>query len=131
VSEVFIDTSELRALAADLRQAPANVQRGVGPVIFKGAMNIKTQLVEEMSASQHFKGAASSIDFDIRHRGAFSAIEAEIGPRSGPGEPGALANIAYFGTSRGGGTVPDPQKALDAEAPRVEKALADLLEAAL
>jgi hypothetical protein len=131
VSAFTFDTSDLRDLAADLRQAPAKVQRGVGAVIFKGALNIKTQLVDEMSASRHFKGAASSIDFDMSHRGAFSAIEAEIGPRSGPGEPGALANIAYFGTSRGGGTVPDPQRALDAEAPRVEKALADLLEDSL
>jgi hypothetical protein len=54
-------------------------------------------------------------------------IEAEIGPHSGPGQPGAIANVGYFGTSRGGGTVPDPQGALDAEAPRLESAIGDLL----
>ena len=41
---------------------------------------------------------------------------------------GDLAHIAYFGGSpAGGGTVRDPQAVLDEEAPRLEKALIDLL----
>ena len=50
----------------------------------------------------------------------------EVGPRKG--KPGSIANIAYFGGANGGGgTVPDPRGALEAEAPRFEKALTDLV----
>lgn len=128
---VEIDTSELRTFEADLRAAPAKVARAARPAVFKGAMNIKNQLLKEMRASRYFRGAASDIDFDVDADG----LGAEIGPHTGRGQPGALANIAYFGlaniayfgTSRGGGTVPDPQGALDAEVPRFEKALSDIL----
>ena len=43
-----------------------------------------------------------------------SAVSAVIGPEKGA--PGSLANVAYFGTSRGGGTVADPEDALQEEA---------------
>ena len=120
---VSIDTSEMRALAADLTAAPLRVALGARAVISHGALNVKRQLVAEMSASRHFKGFARDIDYDLLDGG----MTAEIGPHSGPGNPGAGANIAIFGTSRGGGTVPDPQGALDAEAPNVESALAALM----
>lgn len=94
-------------------------------MIFRGAMQIKKQMQAEMGGSAHFKGATPSIDFDMFDAG--TTVEAEIGPKVGSGESGGLGSIAYFGNSRGGGTVPDPQGALDAEAPRVEKAIADLM----
>lgn len=131
---VTVDTSDLRSLAAVLDQAPATVERGLRGAVVKGAVAIKNQLRREMQASEYFKGAARSIDFDVREGTFFGVklVEAEIGPRTGSGEPGALANIAYFGGARGGGgTVPDPQKALDAEAPRFEAAIAGLLDGAL
>ena len=57
-------------------------------------------------------------------------IEAEIGPETGGA--GSLAGFAYFGgVNGGGGTVPDPQGALDAEAPNVEKHLGALVAKAL
>lgn len=119
---IEVDTSEVRELIADLTSASDRVAVGAPAVIFKGAMNIKAQLRDEMGASRHFKGAASAIDFDIEDGG----LTAEIGPSAEAGSPGNLGNIAYFGTSRGGGTVPDPRDALEAEAPKVTKALADL-----
>ena len=55
-----------------------------------------------------------------------SGVSAEIGPKKG--SPGSLANIAYFGASRGGGgQVPDPEGALLAELPVLEKYLAEIL----
>ena len=51
--------------------------------------------------------------YEIQDRAG--SIELVAGPTKG--SPGSLANIAYFGTSRGGGTVPDPRGALDAETP--------------
>lgn len=120
------DTSEVRALAADLTAAGSGIASTVRPIVEKGAVKIKAQMRAEMSASVHFKPAARSISYDMHGGQMFGVgvIEAEIGPRTGAGQPGALANIAYFGTSRGGGgSVADPQGALDAELPHFERAL--------
>lgn len=119
-----LDASELRALATDLTGAVRRVNSGVDKVVARGALNIKNQLREEMGASAHFKAAARSINYDLEIGPA--VVQAEIGPERG--SPGSLANIAYFGTSRGGGTVPDPLLALAAEAPNVEAAIADLID---
>lgn len=120
-----VDDHELRAFAADLRSAPQRVVDKVPAIIKKGAVEIKKQMVEEMRGSRSFRGVASSISFDILDGG----FTAEIGPVSEPGpRPGDLTSIAYFGGSNGGGgTVPDPVGALNADAPRMEKVLADLL----
>lgn len=125
-----VDASELKQLAANLTAAGSGMAARVRPVVVRGAVQIKNQLRREMSGSSSFKGAARDIDFSMTSAKVFGVgvIEAEIGPRSGAGRPGALANVAYFGTSRGGGTVADPQGALEAEAPAFEKALGDLLE---
>lgn len=117
--------AELARLARDLRRAGTQIGPTVQAVVSKGALNIKRQMVAEMSASQHFRGAARGISYDLKTSGR--AVEALIGPRSGRGQPGALANIAYFGTSRGGGTVPDPRGAMNAEEPRLMDALTNAL----
>ncbi|MHB1173406.1 MAG: hypothetical protein ACYCZY_13175 [Lacisediminihabitans sp.] len=126
-----IDTSEVRQLAADMRRVPERLNRWVIPVLERGANNIKKQLRDEMAASLHFKVITPAIGYDVLYGGFGDAgtYEVEIGPSAEPGSAGNLANIAYFGGAHGGGgTVPDPQAALDAEAPKFEKALGDLLE---
>lgn len=120
------DVSEIRNLANDLDKSAAELSLGVKQVIAKGAVNIKKQLREEMKQSEHFKGAAHRISYDIGTPTPDSIV-AEIGPSSGPGDPGSLGNIAYFGTSRGGGTVPDPDGALQAEGARTVAFLEKLL----
>jgi hypothetical protein len=124
---VDIDMHEVRDLAADFSQIPGELARHAIPVVEKAAMNVKKQLLAEMRASKHFKGFAR-ISYDISSFQGFGGgeIVAEIGPdKDGPG---AGANIAYFGTYKGGGTVPDPRGALEAEYPNLEKHLADLAE---
>lgn len=124
-----IDTSELQAFAVHLRDAGRITARQTRGVVSKGALNIKNQLQAEMKRSRHFAVVAPAITYDLREVGAFGGgfVEAEIGPERGA--PGSLANVAYFGTGRGGGnTVPDPEGALMAEAPNVESYLADLAE---
>lgn len=124
-------SDELRAFSRDLTAAGSGIASKVLPVVHKGAGNIKRQHRREMAASTSFKGVARGIDYSTtfgtgsRGAGGAGAIEAVIGPRTG--KPGSLANIAYFGGARGGGTVPDPKGALDAETPHFEKALADVL----
>lgn len=124
---VSFDVSGLRSLSSDLGRIPGRVQRGVRPVVSKGALNIKRQLQNEMGESAHFGQIKSAISYDIKANGG--GVEAEIGPRKGA--PGSLANIAYFGGSRGGGTVPDPSGALSSEASKFEAALGALMDGVL
>lgn len=118
-----VDDSELRAFAAILANAGAATEKDVTAVVHRGANNIVRDMKRQASSSKHFKGFASAISYDMRGGTAFGGgvIEAEIGPRKGA--PGSLANIAYFGTSRGGGTVEDPEITAEREVPNFERAL--------
>lgn len=122
---------DLRSFAADLTAAGALLPKAVRPVVHRGAGKIQRQLNREMQASPHFRNTLKDGRIDYSMTTDEDGIEAQVGPRSGPGQSGALANIAYFGTSRGGGTVPDPKGALDAETPHFEKALADVVDGLL
>ncbi len=113
----------LTELVADLRGLPEHARADARQIISRGAVNIKRQLQTEMGSSRHFGQVASAISYDLLDRAG--SVEAVVGPTKG--SPGSLANIAYFGTSRGGGTVPDPRGALEAEAPEAAKHLLDLL----
>ncbi len=118
---VEIDAHEVKEFASELGKVPAKVVTGVRPAVVKAGVNMKKQLREEMDKSKHFK-ASRSINFDVSDGG----LAVAVGPSKG--HPGSIANIAYFGgVNGGGGTVPDPRGALEAEAPRFEKALADLV----
>ena len=118
------DASELESFAVDLGRAGDKTLKDVEKVVFKGAMAIKRDMAQELQSSRHFRSIAKSVDFDIESRP--NGVEAEIGPKSGPREPGNLANIAYFGTSRGGGTV-DFMKPFEEEKPRFEQAIREVL----
>ena len=108
------DASEIRQLAADLDMAAATIAAKLRPIWSKAGVNIKKQLRDEMSQSEHFAAAAHRISYDLTTP-ADDTLLLEVGPTHGAGDPGSLGNIAYFGTSRGGGTVPDPMGALEAE----------------
>lgn len=122
-----VDDSELRALSVSLGAAGQQIKPEAKKVLSKGAVNIKKQLVSEANRSRHFRfGRTISYDFVP----AGDGLSVEIGPT--PGGAGSLAGFAYFGGAHGGGgTVPDPQGALEAEAPNVERYLADLIDKAL
>lgn len=116
-------TEAFRRFAADLHALPEHARGDARQVLAKAGVKIKTQLRAEMAASRHFGQVASAISYEIEDRAG--SIELVAGPTKG--SPGSLANIAYFGTSRGGGTVPDPRGALDAEAPVASAYLLELL----
>lgn len=123
MASISIDTSEVRALVADMSGVDARLRPDVAAVVKKGATNIKGELTSQMKSSRHFKGFAD-IGYDM-----VDSFEAEIGPNKGG--PGSGANIAYFGTSRGGGTVEDPENALEREMPAFEEHMADIAERAI
>lgn len=129
MASIEADATEVRRFAADLDAAGKVSEREVRAVVTKGALNITKQLADEASQSVHFGQVARSINFDVRS--STGGIEAEIGPDKQRSPSGRLGNIAYFGTSRGGGTLPDPEGALLAEAPAFEQYLLDLAEESL
>ena len=121
------ENSELRAFETRLAGAPGLLAKDVKNIVMRGAGNIQRQQRSAARKSRHFGQIAPAVTFDVREGGAFGGgfVEAEIGPRRG--SPGSLANIAYFGTSRGGGTVEDPKVALEAEEPKFTQALGDAM----
>ena len=117
-------TAELRELAANLGKIAGSAVKDVDGVIQKGALNIKKEMAYSAVWSTHFKGMAGSISYDSHYLPG--RVRYVIGPdKSRRG--GALGNIAYFGTSRGGGTL-DIDQPLRSEGPRTMRALADLLD---
>ncbi|WP_187995916.1 hypothetical protein [Flaviflexus equikiangi] len=109
--EISIDNRELRLLAKDMSDVPRKLQKEIPPIVKKGALNIKEAMRKDLMASSYsgINYVASTVSFDELD-GGFAAV---IGPSSGRGRgKGSLANVAYFGTSRGGGTVRDPKEAL-------------------
>lgn len=120
-------TAELRALAADMGRIAGDAVKDVDEVLKKAAQNVKTEMVYSVAWSRHFnskkgRGLAQSISYDSHYLPG--KVRYVVGPdKNKPG--GALGNIAYFGTSRGGGTL-DIEQPLRSEEPRMNSALAAL-----
>lgn len=121
--KIEIDTSELRTLVADLMAAPAEARDGIRSGVAEAAKEVESAMRDEMSKSGSFGHLAGGIDHDLFESG----MAAEIGPsKKYTGQrraPRRGANIAYFGTSKGGGTVEPPEVTLA----RFEEPFAQLL----
>lgn len=112
-----MSASELRILATDLRKSPQKMRGEVKGVIDKGGLELKNRMKKEMEQSRwrHFGHITRSIDYD--ETGGDDNPGVEVGPNAARHSSAALAGIAYFGNSMGGGgTVADPRDALEAEA---------------
>lgn len=121
MSDFSIDVSEVTGFADRFGRVIPSVARELDGVVKKGAQNVKTEMVADASASPHFKGMAGSITYD-----QLGPAQYEVGPDKGR-RGGALGNIYYFGTSRGGGSG-DIDKPVNSETPRFEQALSELIE---
>ena len=120
MSDFSIDVSEVTGFVDSVGRITASATRDVDAVVKKGAQNVKNEMVADARGSAHFKGMAGSISYD-----RLSPGEYEVGPdKSRAG--GALGNIYYFGTSRGGGSG-DIDKPVQSETPRFEQALSALI----
>ena len=112
MTSISLDMGEVRALAVDMSKVDARLSRYLVPVVRKGAVNIKNAMQADLrkSSNRGFQYVASTVNFD--------ELDGGLGAEIGPTKPaGALANVAFFGTSRGGGTVRDPSEALGDEEP--------------
>lgn len=122
------DVSELYELQRELQGAADRAMRETGRIGRRGATNIKRDWSMDAAFSRHFR-LGPTINFDETE--SFGVYEAEIGPNR-RFRAARLAGIAHFGGANGGGgTLGDPTKYLDAEAPGFEKALADAAEKAV
>lgn len=117
-------TAELRQFAIAVGHIADGAYDEVDAVISKGALNVKSEMIADVSASRHFKGMAGSITYE--HHNTRGVIRREIGPDKGR-RGGSLGNIYYFGTSRGGGTG-DIEKPLRTEEPRLLSAMQALVD---
>lgn len=124
--------SDLDKLAREFSDAGKGILKEVGSSVSKGALNVKKQIIADFKGSQHFKGGKSiNWNRDVRYNLERTAdsIEAEIGPHVDNEGFGTLVGIAIHGGSRGGGgTVPDPLVALQAEEPKFIEATDDILK---
>ena len=116
--------AELRQFAISVGHIADGAYDDVDAVVTKGAVNMKSEMIADVSASLHFKGMAGSITYE--HENTRNLIRRVVGPDKGR-RGGALGNIYYFGTSRGGGSG-DIDKPLRSEEPRVLSAMHALVE---
>jgi hypothetical protein len=115
------DLADIMSLAADMGRVSDRALKDLDKIVEKTALEVKKGLVEGAKWSPHFRGLASSITYDRHYK--IGQVRYEIGPdKSRRG--GALGNIFYFGTSRGGGTG-DLTGQLYTEAPKFRSALAE------
>lgn len=107
---------------------PARMAPKIKGVVSKGALNVKKQLQAEASKSSSFGVIAASIGYDLTETsaGGGTSVEAEIGPQRERNDSAGLLG-AYWGWSKGGGgSLPDPLIALEAEAPNFLDAIFQL-----
>ena len=116
--------AELRRLSRNLGQIAGSAVADVDAVLKKGMQNMKEEMQADIHSSRHFSskkkaGLEQSITYESHYLPG--RVRYEIGPdKSRRG--GALGNIYYFGTSRGGGSG-DIDKPLRSEEPRTVSAL--------
>lgn len=116
-------TVELRSLATNLGRVAGDAVKDVDGVLKKGVQNMKTEMIADVSRSS-FHGMSGSITYESHYLPGRARWV--VGPdKSRRG--GALGNIYYFGTSRGGGTG-DIEKPLRSEGPRLQSELEKLAE---
>ena len=117
----MIDVSQINGLAKKLAAAPLKKQALVAAAVKHGAQNIKTAIQKDVHESSNSGIRRIPISYEMSTDR--SQVEADIAPDDGGA--GNLANIAFFGTSRGGGThqfYEHGEDELDATAHYVQKA---------
>ena len=119
--------AELRQLSQNLGKIAGSAVKDVDEVLKKGVDNMKREMVADIKTSEHFSSKKKSgLEQSITYESHYLPGRARwvVGPdKSRRG--GALGNIYYFGTSRGGGSG-DIDKPLRSEEPRTMSALAAL-----
>lgn len=123
-----VDASEMQRLSVDLGKAAARLFPETVKVLEHGAVNISEEMKDDAEKSPSFRRISGSIGYDRADR--LGQIGFEIGPEtSRGGAAGGAAHLAgaYYGWPNGGGATLPLDAPLDHEAPKIEKAVNDLL----
>lgn len=124
---IGLDAHEVTVLADAITKASAVVVKDIEPVIFKGAMNVKTDAARRISGHPHLRRLPAAIDFDVYR--SLKGPAAEIGPNHSKPQ-GNLGHIPEYGTPTSP-PMPYMRPAGDAEEPKFAKAMEDLAVKAL
>lgn len=100
MSALTIDASELSELGRRMALAQAVVRPKLAATVKKAAQNVKEAITYDVMTSRNQPMTYIGIGYETGHdaTGEF----ADVSPRDGGAS--SLANIAFFGTARGGGT---------------------------
>ena len=124
--QITVDTSEVDAYVAELKQVPGELGRHFVPVVKRAAQNIKTDQQEDFrgSSNQAIRGIAGKVAYD--EPSGSPNIETEIGIDKG--SHGNLGIFVVFGTWKGGGTRMHPSYYAEQELPAFESEVAKVVE---
>lgn len=97
---ISIDASELAQLGTRMTAAKTVSRAMVAASVKKGAQNVKTAIHDDVSSSGNSGFKKIRITYDLGSEGDayYADIATQVGGSSN------LANIAFFGTAKGGGT---------------------------
>ena len=96
----LFDASQLTAFADKLLAKGVARRAAITMAVKKGAQNVKNSIRDDLNGSGNKAFRSIPITYTVSETPG--RISAEIGPTKGGA--GSLANIAFFGTARGGGT---------------------------
>ena len=100
MSDVTVDASELTAFGRRVAAAHAMASVKVAQAVKKGAQNVKEGVISDLQTSSNYAISRIGIGYEMGSTG--TTIYADVSPRDGGASD--LANIAFFGTAKGGGT---------------------------
>lgn len=120
-----IEVTGLDELIVDLDMAAATTPAKVRQVVSKGSLNVKKDWRKRWSGISHAPRIPASITYDLESTA--DQVRGEIGPDRDLGVhlQGFLGRVFELGGIHSA-PMPGGMPALDEEAPRFEKALADL-----
>ena len=125
MAAVDLDLSEVVTFAADLKGVPSELSRPAIPALKRFAQDVKTDMQNDFRSSSNggFQKIANVVRYDDITPGA-GGYETEVGVDKGGA--GSLANLAVYGTPKGGGTHPRPDQIAVWHQPAYEKSLQDM-----
>lgn len=130
MGEPVWDASELTEFGRRVAAAHAKASVEVAKAVKKGAQNVKDAIRKDVASSGNAAIRRVAVGYELGTTG--SSVYADVSPREGGAS--SLANIAFFGTARGGGThrfYEHAEEELPALAEYVGQAADDMLIGAL
>lgn len=124
-----LDITQMHRFDLALKHFPKDSVTKAANIMRRGALEAKKNLAQDAKKSVHFGQIGRSISYDTKVRPF--GLEIELGPDKDrsygeAGQPGPLANVAYFGGANGGGGSLDFDDPVEREFDQIDKFLASL-----